>query len=134
MTEDENLVLAKVPERPSRHFFDIADHPLGGDGRGDLGRIGEEICFAGSTLVPLDDRKILFQSTSEPPAHWNRDVTRPAMDVEQHGIPAIRAADRHPLVDSAYLHFLKPFYSIRRQDLASIGDDCGRLGTVGGLR
>src|SRR5215831_8796479 len=32
MPEDENLVLAKLPTRPARHFLDIVYHPLGREG------------------------------------------------------------------------------------------------------
>src|SRR5262249_60774809 len=84
-------------------------------------------------FAPLNDRKIPYQYTSKPHAHRNRAVPRPAMDVEQNGIPAIRTSDRHPLVDSAYLHLLELLDPTRIHDSASFSDYFRRLGPAKGV-
>jgi hypothetical protein len=55
------------------------------------------------------------------------------VDVEQHRISSVGAANRHPLIDPADPHLFQPLDSIGRDDLARICDDGGRLGAAGGF-
>src|SRR6266853_3090704 len=81
VAEDEYLVLAKLLASPGRYFLGVGDHALTCEGWRDLGRISKEIGFASGALVPLDDREIFLQRSEEPPAHRDRDVSRPAVDI-----------------------------------------------------
>jgi hypothetical protein len=55
------------------------------------------------------------------------------VDIEQHRISAVGAANRHPLIDPADPHLFQPLDSIGRDDLARICDDGGRLRAAGGF-
>ena len=81
MAKNEHLVLAELLASPGGHFLGVGDHALACEGWRDRGRIRKEIGFAGGALVPLDDREIFLQSAREPPAHRDRDVSWPAVDV-----------------------------------------------------
>src|SRR4030095_10655253 len=108
VSKDEDLVFCELAARPCGHFFNIRDHPFRCETRRDLDRVCEEVRLAGCALVPLDDGEIFLPSPRKPPAHRDRNVTRPAVDVYKDRISSIGATDQPPLIDSAYAYLLEP--------------------------
>jgi hypothetical protein len=66
--------------------------------------------------------------------HGHRDIARAAVQHHEHGIPAIGAADRDPLVDPTDRDLLKPLHAVGGDDLARVGNDRRRLGAAGRRR
>jgi hypothetical protein len=130
MTLREDLFFTELAAAPRSHLFDVGDKSLRGERRHDCLRIGEEKRLTGGALIPLHDGKVLFPASTEAPAHRHRYVPGAAVDMQQNGIAAIRAAYRNPLLDAADAHGLEPFDAVRSDDLARIRDDRGCFAAV----
>src|SRR6516162_3372321 len=100
MTDDDNLVLAEMFPQIFGQFDAVLCHSINGHcGCHGFSSLPESP--TSTPLIPLNYRKVPFPRSEEREGPGIRDVTRTAVQKQQHGIAAVLTANRHPLLDSA---------------------------------
>jgi hypothetical protein len=119
MAENEDFFLPKILADPCDQLLGVSDHALGRQSRRDRRGIGEQIRLSGCPLIPMDDGEVLLPPSPKPPAHGHGHIARTAVQHDKHGISAIGAADRDPLLDATDPNLLQPLNSVWRDDLCA---------------
>src|SRR5690606_38239596 len=118
---------------PRDQFLSIVECTIDREGRRNLRGIVQQMRFSGRPLVPVHNREVLLPAATEVPTHGHGDVAGSAVEEDQHRIPRVVAANRHPLLDPADHHLLEPLDAMRRHNSSRLCDDRDSLGAIGGF-
>src|SRR5258708_28996823 len=100
MAKNNDFVLMKATSMICHEFFRGLDHAIYRHGPPDLLGIVSRIRLAGSTLIPLHDRKKFLPGILKAMTQRHGDCARAAVNKEQHRIVAVTPSNGHPLIDS----------------------------------
>src|SRR6516162_2200606 len=100
MTDDDDLVLVEMFPQILGQFDAVLGHAINGHGRSH-GFSGLPESLTSTPLIPLHYREVLFPGSEKREGPGIRDVTRTAVQKQQHGIAAVLAANGDPLLDPA---------------------------------
>ena len=117
MTDEDDLVLLQDSAERLRELDSVLSQAIDRDRRSHR-RSALSERSACTPLIPLNDREGLQPRTKGGIAPWIGGVARAAVQKEKHGIAAIVAANRDPLLDAA------------NHDVAAFIDPAGRNGVI----
>src|SRR5258708_5089394 len=100
MAKNNDFVLMKATSKICHEFFRVLDHAIYRHGPPYLLGIVGRIRLAGSTLIPLHDRKKFLPCILKAMTQRHGDCARAAVNKEQHRIVAVTPSNGYPLIDS----------------------------------
>jgi len=128
MAEHEDFVLRISSAQKLNDFNRIVDHALQRERRLNDLRVVGAVAFAGTALIPLHDREVIFPAVLKEPARRHLRRSRASVNHEQHRIAAVATSNRYPLLSSADRNLQQFLDTVRRDDLACLADDGSHLG------